>query len=155
MPNPRLKPSSLNWFGIRPTVGLISVPDDTVYVTGSPPEWWSWSVIESLKFVHGMGDNMISIALPGEGPGQCDKPFYSKESLLENQPKLVVSVDIVPDVSGYIKLKSSPLANRRVILKQKGEPNQTTKTDANGYYEFQNVVSGKRFKVIIKGPVVP
>ena len=61
----------------------------------------------------------------------------------------------VPDVSGCIELKGAPLANRKVILKQKREDKQTTTTDASGHYEFQNVVSGKKFSVIIKGPVVP
>jgi hypothetical protein len=61
----------------------------------------------------------------------------------------------VPDVSGCIKLKGSPLANHRVILKQTTEPDQTTTTDANGCYEFENIVSGKRFDVIIEGPIAP
>ena len=61
----------------------------------------------------------------------------------------------LPDVSGCINLQGLPLANRRVILRQKGEPKQSTRTDANGCYEFESVVSGKKFKIIIKGPVVP
>jgi len=60
-----------------------------------------------------------------------------------------------PDVSGCIKLKGKPLAGKTVALSQTGELTQKTTTDANGCYEFPAVVSGKRFKVNIKGPVVP
>ena len=44
------------------------------------------------------------------------------------------------DVTGCINLKSLPLADRKVILKQKVESKQSTKTDANGCYEFESVV---------------
>jgi len=62
---------------------------------------------------------------------------------------------IAPDVSGCVELQGSPLAGSTVILKQAGELNQTTTTDANGCYEFPTAVSGKKFKVLIKGPVAP
>jgi len=60
-----------------------------------------------------------------------------------------------PDISGCIKLKGSPLANREVRLLQRGEPIQRTTTDVNGCYEFENAVSGKNFRVIILGHRVP
>jgi hypothetical protein len=62
---------------------------------------------------------------------------------------------VVPDASGCIKLKGSPLVNQQVILTQNDERKQRTTTDANGCYKFDNVVSGKSFKVIIRGPLVP
>lgn len=67
-------------------------PDDSLDVTGSPPYIWSWSVTGSLKFVHNMGGNIISLALPGEGPGQCDKNFHSKESI-DIGPTIMVHVE--------------------------------------------------------------
>ncbi|RJQ14157.1 MAG: exo-alpha-sialidase [Nitrospiraceae bacterium] len=62
---------------------------------------------------------------------------------------------IVPDVWGNINLQGSPVAGSKVILKQTGELNQTIKTDSGGEYKFNSVVPGKKFKIIINGPVVP
>ncbi len=61
----------------------------------------------------------------------------------------------VPDIRGNINLQGSPVVDSKVTLKQTGEPNQTTKTDSSGEYQFDPVVSGKKFKIIISGPVVP
>ncbi len=60
-----------------------------------------------------------------------------------------------PDVAGCIDMKGVPVAGQKVILKQKNELNKVTTTDANGCYEFPTAVSGKTFKVIINGPMVP
>lgn len=62
----------------------------------------------------------------------------------------------IPDVSGCVKLKGSPLPNRKVILKQRGEEKKTTTTDVKGCYEFEEgtLIPGKKFKVSIKGPRV-
>ncbi len=60
-----------------------------------------------------------------------------------------------PDVSGCINLQGSPLSGRKVILKQPLEFNQTKTTDYKGCYKFDSAVSGKKFNVTIKGPVVP
>ncbi len=57
-----------------------------------------------------------------------------------------------PDVSGDIQLGGSPIANRKVLLKQKGQLNQSTKTDSVGYYEFAATVSGIKYTVQISGP---
>ncbi|MBI5183594.1 MAG: hypothetical protein HY999_04460 [Nitrospinae bacterium] len=62
---------------------------------------------------------------------------------------------IKPDIAGCINLQGSPLVDSNVILKQSLEPDQTIKTDANGCYKFDNAVSGKKFRVIIKGPAIP
>lgn len=59
------------------------------------------------------------------------------------------------DVSGCIKLKGNPVINKKVLLKQKLETKKTTLTNSTGCYSFNSVVTGKTFKVIIKGPVVP
>jgi hypothetical protein len=61
----------------------------------------------------------------------------------------------IPDVSGYVQVKGMPLVNAKVIVEQEGEPKQTIKTDSCGSYGFENLVSGKNFRVRIKGPVVP
>ncbi|RJQ21247.1 MAG: DUF1566 domain-containing protein [Nitrospiraceae bacterium] len=58
------------------------------------------------------------------------------------------------DVAGCIDLDGSPLNNKKVILKQTGEVNQTTTTDSGGCYVFTDAVSGKAFTVQINGPVL-
>jgi hypothetical protein len=61
----------------------------------------------------------------------------------------------VPDISGCIYLQGQPLPNRKVTLRQPRVVNKTTTTDTDGCYEFENAVSGKRFNMIISGPIVP
>jgi len=59
-------------------------------------------------------------------------------------------------LSGCINLKDlPPPVNMQVILRQKDEPVQITKTDANGCYVFENIASGKRGTLIIRLPVIP
>jgi hypothetical protein len=58
-------------------------------------------------------------------------------------------------VSGCVTLDGEPVVGAKVKLKQKDEVRQITQTDADGCYQFESVVSGKKFKVTIKGPVVP
>lgn len=60
-----------------------------------------------------------------------------------------------PDVHGCMWLKGKPVRSRKVILSQLNESNQSITTDVYGCYEFENVVSGKSFDVLIKGPIVP
>jgi len=60
----------------------------------------------------------------------------------------------VVDVTGCIDLGGSPLVNKKVILKQTGEVNQTTTTDSGGCYVFLNAISGKAFSVQVNGPVL-
>ena len=62
---------------------------------------------------------------------------------------------IPPDVSGCIKIKGAPAVNLEVKLIQKGGKNQTTFTDENGFYQFENLVPGKAFDIKITGPVFP
>lgn len=62
---------------------------------------------------------------------------------------------VVPDVSGCTQLQGTPLTGRKVRLRQSFESDQTTTTDAAGCYKFDAAVSGKNFKVIINGPIVP
>lgn len=59
------------------------------------------------------------------------------------------------DVTGQINLKSNPLKYRRVTLRQPDRPRQTTITDKNGFYAFENLVSGLPFTIIINGGYVP
>lgn len=60
-----------------------------------------------------------------------------------------------PIISGCVKMEGIPLAGREVILKQLDAPNQRRTTDANGCYGFPGAVSGRRFRVIIRGPAIP
>ena len=59
----------------------------------------------------------------------------------------------IPDVSGYITLRGTPLAGAGVSLTQPGAPGpQLTMTDGNGYYQFLHIISGQTFNVLIHGP---
>ncbi|RJQ23227.1 MAG: DUF1566 domain-containing protein [Nitrospiraceae bacterium] len=58
------------------------------------------------------------------------------------------------DISGCIDLGGLPLADRKVILKQTDEVNQTTTMDSSGCYVFPNATSGKAFTVQINGTVL-
>jgi len=62
-------------------------------------------------------------------------------------------VTTIPDVSGYITLRGTPLAGAGVSLTQPGAPGpQLTRTDGNGYYQFLSIISGQTFNVLIHGP---
>ena len=90
---------------------LASTPEDTVSVTGTPTDWYYWSVTNVVKARLAENSQTVSIALKGEGPGQCDKPFYSKESAFPpyleiTSPELPVipaTIDVSPDT---LNLKS-------------------------------------------------
>ena len=60
-----------------------------------------------------------------------------------------------PGVGGCITLNDGPLFDRNVNLKQGNESKQKTRTDMNGCFAFNHIVSGKRFQITIKGPVAP
>jgi hypothetical protein len=97
------------------------------------------------------GENVLAIrAWDGDGCSVFDRENESLSVLVN------IETEVAPtDVSGCINLKGSSLVNRKVILKQRDEPMQITKTDTNGCYEFESVVAGKRFIIFIIGPVVP
>jgi hypothetical protein len=63
----------------------------------------------------------------------------------------------VPDLSGCIKLKGSPLTNRPVSVAQPRELPDTTNTDTTGCFQLPagSLKAGKSFSVNISGPVVP
>jgi flagellar hook protein FlgE len=67
----------------------------------------------------------------------------------DNQNKLISPK--TPGISGCIDLKGYSLANSTVILKQKGEHKQMTKTDVDGCYEFKQTAPNKSFTIIITG----
>jgi predicted outer membrane repeat protein len=58
-------------------------------------------------------------------------------------------------IYGCLYLNGSPVKKAKVIIKQKGEKNQKTKTDAAGCYRFDKAASGKTFKITVNGPEVP
>ena len=127
------------------------IPDDTVNVTGSPPYWWLWSVTESLKFVHDAGKEILSIALPGEGPGQCDKPFYSKESSSENHPKLVVITIDEGTINGHVTdLEGEPLRALVIAVNSDTKEKYKAFTNSSGYYEILNLPVGIYWAICIK-----
>lgn len=58
----------------------------------------------------------------------------------------------IAGVSGCINVDQFGLANRQVLLLQPYEQPQVTHTDFAGCYQFQNVVPGKGFDVLIRNP---
>ncbi len=60
-----------------------------------------------------------------------------------------------PDVAGCIQMKSALLKKAKVSVRQHGKADQVTSTDNKGCYQFDKVVPGKPFQVIINGPLVP
>jgi len=77
--------------------------------------------------------------------------------VVDNGTDMLYKYDVgVPArVRGCVTFDGLPVVDAKVILKQKDEAKQTTRTDAEGCYSFGNVVSGKKYRVIIRGPVVP
>ncbi len=69
----------------------------------------------------------------------------------EHQANGQNKVTITPGISGCIDLKGYSLADSTVILRQKGEHKQMTKTDVDGCYEFKRTAPNKSFTIIIKG----
>lgn len=65
-------------------------------------------------------------------------------------------VTLIPDVSGYLTLRGTPLAGAGVSLSQPGAPGpQLTRTDNNGYYQFLHIIAGETFNVLIHGSADP
>ena len=58
-------------------------------------------------------------------------------------------------VQGCVTLKGAPLIDRKIKLTQDEEAKQTTRTDTAGCFHFDDVVPGKKFQVLIKGPLAP
>ncbi len=62
----------------------------------------------------------------------------------------------IPAVSGYISVQGVPLASAGVALTQPTAPGpQLTTTNSIGYYQFQSIISGEPFNVLIHGPADP
>jgi hypothetical protein len=57
-------------------------------------------------------------------------------------------------VSGCFRLVGRPLSDRRIILRQSGEPRRRTRTDSGGCFALE-AVGGKSFKLTVRGPIVP
>lgn len=68
---------------------------------------------------------------------------------------LILMVTPPKSVSGCVQLFDNPVAGSKVFLKQAYEPRLMTYTDTDGCYRFGDIVSGKDFAVIIRGPIVP
>jgi len=62
----------------------------------------------------------------------------------------------VPNVSGYVLVQGLPLAGTGVALTQPTAPGpQLTTTDSTGYYQFQSIISGEPFTLLVHGPADP
>ena len=128
--------SESTWIGFTDEVE----ESNWVWISGEPVTYTNWS--------------------PGEPNGQREENYgqmYS-DGLWNDLPVdwvINAIIEKAPDISGCIKFKGVPLSGRKVILKQPNEVNRVTKTNKKGCYKFDNVVPGKTFDVLIKGPVVP
>lgn len=98
---------------------------------------------------------LTSDALPVFKLPTDDATLFLRTSSGFTQIDFEGSSTFVPDVSGCLSLRESPVAGRRVTLTQKREPNQVAITDANGCYEFASIVSGKSLNITISGLTVP
>lgn len=62
---------------------------------------------------------------------------------------------VTQGLSGCVELDGQAVVNRPVVLKQPTRPQQQTKTDSNGCYEFANPTRGKSYQIIIRGAKIP
>ena len=92
------------------------------------------SIDEDMLSVIDMATHTISATVPvGRGPWD-----------------VAVAVPGVRGVAGCVTLDSLPLANRAVVLKQKGTAKQRTTTDAEGCYTFPSGRVDRRLELILK-----
>lgn len=126
--------------------GLLKISRIGSTITTSYDEGAGWVTLGTFSGVF-TGDVIVQIAVYTGDNGT----FHVSSDWITYEGQMVSP----PDVAGCIELQGSPLAGRKVIIRQPLEPDQITKTDTSGCYKFDNAVSGKRFKVIIKGPIVP
>ena len=62
---------------------------DTKSVGGG---WVTWDITDMVADEYADGNGILSIMLKGEGPGQCDKPFISRENDLTNRhPQITIN----------------------------------------------------------------
>ncbi len=120
------------------------------WITGEPWDYTDWSPGEP----NSCGGDEDYLWMWGDGQWNDNA---NNASYCDGSPDYFVVYPIcewdIADVYGCIYLKGSPLEEgTKVILKQKGEGRKETSTDANGCYEFNNVVSGKKGRVIIRLP---
>jgi hypothetical protein len=144
---------------------LATTPEDTLSVYSLPDNvggLYSWRVTETIKNRNEQG--LISLALKGEGPGQCDKPFYSRES--GDAPFLTINFTLptAGSISGY-KINDTN-GNGKWNAGEKGISNWTirligitgkgknaqvirkeTLTDNMGFYKFDNLHAGRYFVI--------
>ena len=102
--------------------------------------------IEVLSFViNSMGSNVDEISYGAVG----------SDGISDTTAELILYVTPPKMVAGTVEFMTAPLSNCKVILRQKGETKQITYTDAEGNYSFEDVVSGKNYRVVIHGPTIP
>jgi hypothetical protein len=117
-----------------------TAPGESVYVA---PDG---TTVEVLSFViNSMSSNSDEISFARTGP----------DGNPDSTAQLTLRVTPPQNLAGCLKLKGIPLIGSVVNLRQPNELLQTTYTDGNGCYVFEELVRSKRFTVTIKGPVVP
>ncbi|MFQ5456806.1 MAG: hypothetical protein ACE5EA_11525, partial [Nitrospirota bacterium] len=119
---------------------LDKAPGTSVYIAPDGTK------VEVLGYViNSMSSNTDEISFGQIGP----------DGTMDTTAQLILRVTPPQNISGCIELKGTPIIGSKVFLRQKDEPTQKVFTDPDGCYRFENAVSGKKFGVIIKGPIVP
>jgi hypothetical protein len=104
------------------------------------------TTVEVLSFViNSMSSNADEISFGQVG---ADGHF-------DTTAQLILRVTPPQNLKGCVELKGIPVVGSEVDLNQPKELSQTTYTDEDGCYRFEELVSGKKFTVNIKGPIVP
>jgi hypothetical protein len=117
----------------------------------------------------GSGDFHLDPGSPCIDVGTNDAPdlppydFEGDDRIIDGDGDSMAVVDMgvdevalqPPAIGGSIRLNGERIPNRMVILRQIDEPDQQTTTGPGGRYGFESAVSGKAFRVIIYGGLVP
>lgn len=133
---------------------------------------WKWVTGEPFNYVHWAGsepnncrgiEDYGSMFLPSDPEGR--KGFWNDEGSLNaggcgctcptDSSKMSFICEWSTRVTGTIAIQRTARKDRLVILKQNDEPNQTTHTDANGNFQFENAVPGKTGRIIVYLPILP
>jgi len=133
---------------------------------------WKWVTDEPFDYVHWAGsepnncrgvEDYGSMFLPNDP--ELRKSFWNDAGSLNSgscgctcptdSSKMSFICEWATRVTGTIAIQRVAKKGRLVILKQKDEPNQTTHTDGNGNFQFENAVSGKKGSITIHLPILP
>ncbi len=99
-----------------------------------------------LALLGGGARQMARLIPPSNDPAPPLSRIESRQEKLALEPP--------PGLFGCIELQGVPFVEVNVTFKQEGQNTQTTLTDAEGCYQFNDVLSDKTFEVMI-GPLTP